>query len=93
MITAAECRKLIKEAIKKFGEYNYYDKGPQEVMDMTAIEKRLADMSAEQISKLLLEMEKFPKYGTEFVRSIMYGLDTRQDLDSLYEDERLAKYY
>lgn len=83
MITTQECRKLIKEAIKKFGEYNYFDKGPDEVMDMNSIMSRMKDMNGEQILSLLEEIVT-DEYGAEFVRTCLVDLQDREDLDNMY---------
>lgn len=34
MLTSKECIKQIKSALKQFGEYNYYDKGPLQLTTM-----------------------------------------------------------
>jgi len=35
MFTADEAKEAIQEALIMFGEYTYFDKGPQEVMDVS----------------------------------------------------------
>lgn len=37
----------LKSAIKDFGEYNFFDKGPREVMDVRAISEYLSTLSPE----------------------------------------------
>ena len=92
MITEQECLKRIKTAIKQFGEYSYYDKGPTEVMDMGEIDLQMKDMNSKQIGDLLMCMRK-KKYGEEFVREVLCCLQDRKDLDDLYDDERVSDLF
>lgn len=61
-------------------------------MDLPAIEKAMEDMSAIQITDLLVEVSK-KEYGGDFVGAMMVALQERKDLDPLYEDERLSEYF
>lgn len=94
MITAKECIGEIKTALKQFGEYSYYDKGPNEVMDMPSIcFKRMSDMDAKQIADVLAEVREY-KHGERFVSEVLVDLqESAQKLDALYEDKRLADLY
>jgi len=44
MITAEEILKELSEALRQFGEYNYLDKGAEEVMDVSGIVTRLKEL-------------------------------------------------
>lgn len=92
MITEKECLQRIKTAIKQFGEYSYYDKGPTEVMDMVEIDSRMKGMNSKQLGDLLASIRR-KKYGVEFVREVLCCLQDRKDLDDLYEDERVSDLY
>ena len=92
MITAKECLLFINEALKKYGTYNYADKGPDEVMDMPSIEKKMEDMSAKQLADLCAELRKSP-FGELFVSCVLVDLQSRDDLDDLYTDDRLRGLY
>jgi hypothetical protein len=92
MITAQDCIDAIDIALIKFGTYSYYDKGAHEVMDIDAIEEQMKDMSASQIADVLADVRKH-KHGEEFVQTMMCNLDTRDDLNDLYADERVSDLY
>jgi len=92
MLTAKECQEKIEEALKKFGEYNYYDKGAEEVISMDVVAEKMKDMSTQQVIDLLLDVLKY-KHGEEFVRCCIYRIDDREDFDTILENSALGAYY
>jgi hypothetical protein len=90
MITAKQINLLIKEAIKNFGEYNYFDKGSQEVMNLQFIYNKMSKMKAKEVADVLAEVKRTnKKYGEEFVRSMLFCLQDVDNFDDLYEDKKL----
>jgi hypothetical protein len=56
---SAYTKKLLKEmrfALREFGRYNYYDKGPSEVMDIARIAGELKAMTASDARKVLVAL-------------------------------------
>lgn len=98
MITALEIKIEIATAIKRFGEYSFYDKGPGEVMDLGRIYERMMDMNAQQIADVLADVRTYaaagkPGEGETFVQHMLCDLDDRPELDALYADPRLEGLY
>lgn len=92
MITAKQCITQINKAVRQFGEHNYYDKGPQEVMDIAAVCKSMEGMTAEQIGDVLNTVKE-SKHGEQFVSTMLVSLQDRTDLDALYEDTRFSELF
>jgi len=80
----------LHSAIKQFGEYSFFDKGPDEVMDINSIVIELEKLPLNQIGKILssiLDEEKV--YGRNLAESLVGSLDHREDFDDLFElDDR-----
>lgn len=96
MITAERCIKEIESAMKKYGEYNYFDKGASEVMDMDFVCTFFADMTPKQLADVLAEVRAYDKEheaGHIFVREVLGMLDSDDKWASLYEDERISDLY
>lgn len=89
-ITAEECIKQIKQAIRLFGTYTYGDKGPREVMDIETIVQELRSMPLAETKELLEKVVKYDvknQRGHALVSAILVSL---QDLpDDQFEE--LAK--
>lgn len=77
-ITAQECCNQIDEALKLFGEYSYYDKGPYDVMDMRKIMNRFNKMPATEVRDVLLEVMKHP-HGEKFATVVLDNSQGRSD--------------
>lgn len=92
-ITAEEIIKLIKLAVKTFGEYSYHDKGPDEVMDMPAISSRLKVMQPQTVADVLAVVRELKDYGEDFVSSALVDLQNEEGFDSVFEDERISDLY
>ncbi len=93
MNLALEIIQAIKDGLKKFGEYNYYDKGPSEVMFMEKWTKQLRALGAEEAAKVLLVVLQY-EHGEPFARHIVVDWDTRDDFDTLLDqNQRLSNLY
>jgi hypothetical protein len=95
MITSKEIIDEINYALKQFGEYTYNDKGAREVMDLEPITEELKTMSAEDVLKVLTEVETNHPNPEPFLYSIICSLDSWKDpnADVLFDSELFAKYY
>jgi hypothetical protein len=91
-MTVKEVNKLINQAIKKFGSYNYLDKGPEEVMDMGAIVEQLSAMPVNDVADLLAEVRE-GEYGEDFVSSVLCSMQEDSKMSKLYEDKRISDLY
>ena len=76
----------IKSALKQFGEYSYYDKGPSEVMDMDSYYREFKSMTPGDTEKILLEVLK-NKHGELFVSDVLGNL---QDMPEEWFSELLS---
>jgi hypothetical protein len=92
MITSKECIKIIKEALRQFGEYSYHDKGPDEVIDMNTVLYAFKGMTAKQIADVLAEVRAY-KFGDPFVSSVLVDLQDEPGMDDLYADKRLEELF
>lgn len=92
MLTVNEVKREIDKAIKNFGEYNYYDKGPHEVMPLDVLLNKTKDMTGKEIADLLVEVRKH-KYGDEFVSKVFVNLQEREDMEDLYNDARIIDLF
>lgn len=93
---------MIKEldyALSTFGEYSFHDKGPDEVMDVSSIVKRVkGNRTIQEIADILTQfLDNYGKIssigGDEesnyLVSSIIGELDDMEDFDDLFElDDR-----
>ena len=72
-ITSDECVAAIKEALKMFGEYAYFDKGAGEIMFMQDFTDRFHTMKPQEVGIILIEVrDKLGKrYASKFVQAIV----------------------
>jgi hypothetical protein len=73
-MTAKEIIKDLKEALKMFGTYNYYDKGVDEVFNYRPIVKELEKMSAKDAGTLMKELSAY-EHGPHLVNALANDLD------------------
>lgn len=73
MVTAKECIEAIKEALKDFGEYTYYDKGASEVIEVGHYSNSFRSMTAKDTAQVLLEVLKY-EHGEPFVSDAIVRL-------------------
>ena len=56
----------IKAALKQFGEYNYYDKGPDEVMETEELLSKMEALSDEDLAKVCCDLIEY-EHGQEWI--------------------------
>lgn len=92
---AKEYVRDIKAALKQFGRYSYFDKGAEEVMEISTAVNTLKMMTAEQIVLVLTEVAKF-KDAEPFLRAVFYRLqdwENKAEADALFETDLAQEYY
>jgi hypothetical protein len=95
-MTAEEIKKDIRAAIKQFGEYQFFDKGLYETMDVDKYKKMFVGMSAKEAADLMIAVIKADKkYGEHFVMGVLINMDDQPDAywDKLMERPELEKLY
>ena len=90
--TAAGIILLIRGAIRQFGEYEYFDKGCHEVMDIDGILKDLDQLDTPVVKAILLEVAKMPKYGHKFVSNLACDMQEGKH-ESLWEDPDMGEWF
>ncbi len=85
----------IKKALKQFGTYNYYDKGPEEVMDTSLPLEALLDQTPEEIIVTLLQLKEYED-GAPFWELAMAAVDeaqeSRPELEQIFRTPGLESY-
>jgi hypothetical protein len=81
-VLAEECMHFLKVAIKKFGEYTFFDKGPDEVMNIHAMAKNFRSVSPDHAVETFKDILKDENYGRKLVSAILVHL---QDWDELWD--------
>lgn len=88
---------MLDAALAEFGEYSYYDRGPDEVMDVSALAESIQGLPDAEIRDVLAGICTHP-HGEVLVRELLHllansdpGLPDRlrgiPELDVLIEDE------
>lgn len=90
-VLAEECMHELAVALKKFGTYSFFDKGPSEVINIDALSSRFRAVGADHATEAFKDILKDKEYGKRFVSSILVCL---QDWDELWEKHGtfLGKY-
>ncbi len=89
---AQESLKAIGVAFKQFGEYSFFDKGPQEVMDVGSLVEKYRTLSAEEAGAAILELAQSEKHkgaGEILASSLLCDM---QDWDELFEIPGVGDY-
>ena len=81
-VLADECMHELKVALKKFGTYSFFDKGPQEVMNIDAIAAKFRTVSVDHVAETFRDILKDKEYGERLASSILLCL---QDWDELWD--------
>lgn len=92
-ITIGEVQEKLAKAIKKFGAYQFFDKGPREVMDIAAIGVKMRQMTAEQVCALIRQIDTIKSKdgrGRRLAEELVFELD---DWDEIFEDELVQELY
>lgn len=82
----------IKEALKMFGEYPYYDKGPHEVMDIDELVREAEKLPIEELISELNLLAAY-EHGEPAVNAILHSVDEDQKFEKLFEDDDLSEMY
>lgn len=83
-----------KEAIEDFGEYNFTDKGPHEVMDIESICKDLRKMAPEMAAQAILEVSNSENIQKGLGRNVAESLvGSMDDWDDLFDIDGIADLY
>lgn len=78
-ITAKQIIKELDQSLKEFGEYNYYDKGVSDVVDVDSMTKRLKELEPPTIMNILKEVAAH-KHGPLLVSGLIGSFDDDDDL-------------
>jgi len=94
-ITAKEIMEKIDKALKQFGEYNYFDKSANEIMDISEIYSRLKDLPAEKIISILEDVNKNHNAPGPFLEAITLSFQDEEGekVDELFKSEIFNEYY
>lgn len=65
LITPEKLIKEMEDGIKEFGSYSYFDKGPEEVMELGSILKQLNSQTKEEIHDFLKSVRGKTKRGSK----------------------------
>jgi len=75
----AQVKEIIEQldaALKQFGEYPYYDKGPREVMDVDSIVNRLRPLPGTEAGAILRMVAEEHEHGRHLVNHIAERFET-----------------
>jgi hypothetical protein len=71
----------LDEGLKRFGTYNYYDKGPDEIMDVRTLSAQLVVLSKEDITFVLNGVKNYGEHGEHLANSFLVDLQDLPDSD------------
>lgn len=93
-MTAQTIIEATRKAIKDFGVEPFYDKGPQEVMDIAGIADELRKMSASEAGKVILEVSRTQELENDRgLRVAEVLVSTLDDWDELFDDPDIGELY
>jgi len=72
----------LNEALARFGPYTYYDKGPEEVMDVAALEDGLLGLDARDAAALLGALWEH-QHGHILAGRLLASQETREDFTAV----------
>jgi len=81
----------LTDALKKFGEYSFDDKGPSDVMDIMKYNRIFHDMPILDVCNVLNKFyEIYPnqKRSASLINEIIIGLDDRIDFDDIFTHDK-----
>ncbi len=78
-----ECLSELGLALKRFGTYQYDDKGPHEVMELEPLIAKFQELSAIKAAEVLLEIAASPKYdnrGSYLAQTLLSFMEDWEEL-------------
>lgn len=84
----AELSKDLNNGLEQFGEYSFYDKGPDEVMDISKYDNIIKDMKIKDIADIFNSFySSYPEKdkSVRVINSILTGLDNRDDFEEIFD--------
>lgn len=76
--------KDLGQALRRFGEYSFDDKGPSEVMDIESLVTQLRNLPAAKAGKILNEVASSNKYKGRGLSVAAQCVIDMQDWDDLF---------
>ena len=70
----------INEAIKQFGEYSFYDKGPDEIMNIGPYITEAESMTPNDVADVLVQLAKLGRYEEFFAERMISYLAEQPDV-------------
>jgi len=89
-------RQDLIEAKERFGSYKYYESGPDEVMNVSSLVKKLSLLSISDAETELLHLATRTDCPLDpgcLVRSILVHVDDQENFKGLFDNSELVKYY
>ncbi len=68
----------IQQALKQFGEYSYYDKGADEIMEISPWVEELKELGGKKAGEILAKLADEENVGP-FITSVLYRLQEWED--------------
>ncbi len=79
MITANEITTKLDEALKRFGTYQFEDKGADEIMDMQEIAEKLKTMTSTQAGQVMKQVASSHDRGQQLINDLVMSLDSMDE--------------
>lgn len=78
-----ECLTELGLALKRFGTYEYDDKGPHEVMHLSPLISKFRELPVTEAAEVLLELAASPKYderGSALAETLLAYMEDWEEL-------------
>lgn len=95
---ASEFLEALKGALNQFGEYSFYDKGVDEVMNTYILTNKLTNLSIQSVAKIFTQILDYTDKELDdektfhFVSALIGNLDHRDDFDGLFQYDSRFEY-
>ncbi len=81
-------KKSIDEAIREYGEYHFFDKGPYEVLDYDSLLNEMKSLSEEDSIKIINDLDDYGDGTGELLGEILsedlgYSLSTEDEVEGM----------
>jgi len=97
LFTQEIMKERITSALRDFGEYAYYDKGAQDVMDIHPFQLEIERATVDDCTRIGTELAELSEWehGSRFITSVLVASDGIADeqWEALTKDERVARLY